>query len=195
MLLSINHLGRLGHPVVLYFKGDKMGDLLPQERIMRKIFLIRGKRVMLDSDLAELYGVTTKRLNEQVRRNPQRFPERYMFQLNWEEAKSLRSQNATLKQGRNVKYRPYVFTEHGVSMLSAVLNTEQAIIVSILIIDTFVKLREMLSNQKEIMLKLEEMEKKIEGHDEGITTLFEALRQLLSKPARRIPKIGFKRTS
>jgi len=145
-----------------------MGDLLPQERIMRKIFLIRGKKVMLDADLSD------------------------MFRLTWEEAKSLRSQNATLKQGQNVKYLPYVFTEHGVSMLSAVLNSEQAIKVSILIIDTFVKLREMLSNQKEIMVKLEEMEKRIEGHDEGIRTLFEALRQLLSPPVKRIPRIGFK---
>ncbi|MFH1368910.1 MAG: ORF6N domain-containing protein [Elusimicrobiota bacterium] len=159
----------------------------------QKIFLIRGKRVMLDYDLSELYGVPTKRLNEQVRRNPQRFPERYMFQLSWGETKSLRSQNATLKKGQNIKYRPYAFTEHGVSMLSAVLNSEQAIKVSVLIIDTFVKLREMLSNQKEVMLKLEEMERRIEGHDEGIKTLFDALRQLLAVPAKRMRKIGFKK--
>lgn len=168
-----------------------MGELVAQERIMGKIFLIRGKRVMLDSDLAELYGVTTKRLNEQVRRNSERFPERYMFQLNRDEARIMRSHFATSNRGGR-RYLPYVFTEHGVSMLSAVLNTEQAIKVSILIIDTFVKLREMLSSHKEIMLKLEDIEKRIGGHDEDIRTLFQALREILSPPPKKIPKIGFR---
>src|SRR6266849_10784845 len=123
-------------------------ELIPSERIEKAILLIRGQKVMLDSDLAELYGVATKRLNEQVRRNRARFPKDFMFQLTGKEAESLRSQNATLKKGRgrHRKYAPYAFTEQGVAMLSSVLNSERAIEVNIAIMRAFVRLREILSS-------------------------------------------------
>lgn len=108
-----------------------MDSVVPVEKIERSILLIRGKKVMLDSDLAELYGVTTKRLNEQVKRNKDRFPSDFMFQLTLKEAESSRSQNATLKRGQNIKYLPYVFTEQGVAMLSGILNSKRAVQVNI----------------------------------------------------------------
>ncbi len=108
-----------------------MPNIVPQEAIETKIFWTRGKKAMLDVDLAQLYGVPTKRLNEQVRRNIKRFPEDFMFQLTWEEAKFLRSQFATLKRGEHIKYLPYAFTEQGIAMLSSVLNSERAIEVNI----------------------------------------------------------------
>ena len=147
---------------------------------------------MLGTDLAVLYGVPTKRLNEQVRRNVRRFPSDFMFQLTGEESEELsRSQFATLKRGRNIKYLPYVFTEQGVAMLSTVLNSERAIQVNIAIMRAFVKLRQMLVGNKELAAKLAELERKLEGHDQKIQSLFEAIRQLMkpSAPPRR--RIGF----
>ena len=174
--------------------------LIPQEVIEQKILIIRKHKVMIDTDLAKLYGVTTKRLNEQVRRNLKRFPEDFMFQLTWLEAHSLRSQFATLndikekasKRGRHIKYLPYVFTEQGVAMLSSVLNSERAIQVNIAIIRTFVKLRQILSTHKELSLKLKELEEKAARHDTDIHVIFEAIRQLM-KPLPVKPKrqIGF----
>ena len=168
--------------------------VLPNERIEGRIFLIRGQKVMLDKDLAELYRVPTKRLNEQVKRNIRRFPKDFMFQLTWRESASLRSHIATLKRGRHVKYRTYAFTEQGVAMLSSVLNSEIAIQVNIAIMRVFVKLRQILSTHKELAHKLEELERKIEKHDGEICSIFEAIRQLMTpsqeKPKRRI--VGFR---
>jgi phage regulator Rha-like protein len=177
-----------------------MSNLIPQEVIERKIYLIRGHKVMLARDLAVLYGVTTKRLNEQVRRNIKRFPDDFMFQLTMKEALmfhlgalSSRSQFATLKQGQNIKYLPYAFTEQGVAMLSSVLNSERAIQVNIAIMRAFVKLRQILSTHKELVYKLEKLERKAEKHDVDIQSIFEAIRQLMAPPPEKPRRmIGFK---
>lgn len=167
-------------------------NLIPSEKIENKIFLIRDKKVMLDKDLAELYGVETKRLKEQVRRNKDRFPEDFMFVLTQEEAEFSRSQFATLKRGQNIKYRPYAFTEQGVAMLSSVLNSKRAIQVNIQIMRIFTKLREIIARNKEIEQRLNQLENKTGKHDEEIRSIFEAIRQLIlpqtEKPKR---KIGF----
>jgi phage regulator Rha-like protein len=168
--------------------------LIPAERIEKAILLIRGHKVMLDSDLATLYGVTTKRLNEQVRRNRARFPEDFMFELTKEEADALRSQNATLKTGRGQhrKYLPYAFTEQGVAMLSSVLSSERAIEVNIAIVRAFVKLREILATHKDLARKLDELEKR---YDSQFRIVFEAIRQLMLPPPEpdKKRKIGFGR--
>ena len=165
-----------------------MKAIVPIERIEKKILLIRGHKVMLDSDLAVLYGVTTKRLNEQVRRNLRRFPSDFMFQLTSDEAESLRSQSATSKRGGR-RYLPYVFTEQGVAMLSSVINSKRAIEVNILIMRAFVKLREMLATHKDLAKKLEEMEKK---YDEQFKVVFEAIYELMKPPEPSRRRIGFK---
>jgi len=181
-----------------------MSKLVPHEVIENKIFIIRGHKVMLDRDLATLYGVPTKVLNQTVRRNRKRFPDDFMFQLTFEEIQSLRSQFVTLnkpiekkrsitsKRGKHTKYMPCVFTEQGVSMLSSVLNSERAIQVNIVIMRAFVKLREILSTHKELAHKLQELEGKIEKHDGEIQAIFEAIRQLMAPPPEP-PKrrIGF----
>jgi hypothetical protein len=165
---------------------------IPVERIEKAIFLIRGHKVMLDADLAELYGVTTKRLNEQVRRNFSRFPADFMFQLDAQEASALRSQFATSKRGRGGRrYLPYVFTEQGVAMLSSVLKSERAIQANIAIMRVFVRLREMMAAHKELAFKLAELEERLEGHDEQIQNIFEAIRQLMTPPEPPRRKIGF----
>jgi hypothetical protein len=165
---------------------------IPVERIEEAIFLIRGHKVMLDADLAELYGVTTKRLNEQVRRSISRFPIDFMFQLDEQKASGLRSQIATSKEGRGGRrYLPYVFTEQGVAMLSSILHSERAIQVNIAIMRVFVRLREMMATHKELAFKLIELEERLEGHDEQIQNIFEAIRQLMSPPERERKKIGF----
>jgi hypothetical protein len=160
--------------------------------IEKAIFMIRGQKVMLDSDLAMLYGVTTKRLNEQVRRNATRFPADFMFQLDEKETSALRSQFATSKKSRGGRrYLPYVFTEQGVAMLSSVLHSERAIQVNIAIMRVFVELRGMLSAHRELAAKLELLENRIERHDEQIHAIFEAIRQLMTPPASPTKKIGF----
>jgi hypothetical protein len=165
---------------------------IPAERIEKAIFLIRGHKVMLDADLAGLYGVTTKRLNEQVRRNLSRFPADFIFQLDGQEASALRSQIATSKEGRGGRrYLPYVFTEQGVAMLSSVLNSERAIEVNIAIMRVFVRLREMMATHKELAFKLVELEERLEGHDEQIQNIFDAIRQLMTPPEPPRKKIGF----
>jgi len=155
-----------------------MSNIVPMERIEQCILLIRGQKVMLDSDLAKLYQVTTKRLNEQVRRNLKRFPDDFMFQLNYQEVALLRSQIATLKDGRGEhrKYLPYVFTEQGVAMLSSVLNSERAIQVNVEIMRAFVRLRQILSTHKDLARKLSELESK---YDEQFKVVFEAIRRLM----------------
>lgn len=164
------------------------------ELIEQRIYTLRGQRVMLDSDLAELYDVPTRRLNEQVQRNLKRFPEDFMFQLTKDEADSLRSQIATSKKGRGGRrYAPYVFTEQGVAMLSSVLNSERAIEVNIAIMRAFVKLRGMLAAHKELAQWLDEMEQR---YDSQFKAVFQAIRQLTEPPPvppRR--RIGFKTES
>lgn len=160
-------------------------DLIPVERIAAQIYVIRGESVMLDSNLAKLYGVSTGRLNEQVTRNVTRFPEDFMFRLSEEEYDALRSQIATLKTGRGQhrKYLPRVFTEHGVAMLSAVLRSQQAIDVSLAIVRTFVRLRRMLATN-------DELARKVAQHDQEIGILF--IQELLETPEQPKPRrIGF----
>ena len=178
-------------PVIAPIEDEvsKNRSLIPIERIERMILLIRGQKVMLDSDLAELYGVTTKRLNEQVRRNLSRFPEDFVFQLTESESDLLRSQIATSKTGRGGRrYLPYVFTEQGVAMLSSVLNSERAIKVNIEIMRAFVRLRQILASNKELAKKLNELEKK---YDAQFKIVFDVIRELMRTPEAKKRPIGF----
>ena len=156
------------------------------------IHLIRGQRVMLDSDLAAIYGVTTKRLNEQLRRNRSRFPSDFAFQLTTEELTNLRSQIATSSFHGGRRYRSWVFTEHGALMLASVLNSEIAVQASVRVVRAFVRLREMVAANAQLAAKLQELERRLDSHDEGIANLFAALKQLLepSEPTKR-REIGF----
>jgi len=166
--------------------------IISDESVMNKIYLIRGKKVMLDEDLAILYQVETRRLNEQVKRNANRFPPDFMFQLTEDEFENLKSQFATSRWGGRRKL-PMAFTEQGVSMLSGVLNSDIAIQVHIQIIRVFAKMRELLLTHKEILLQLEKIEKKLAGHDEDIALIFQYLKELLNpvQPPRK--RIGFRR--
>ena len=167
-------------------------DLIPQEIIESKIFLIRGRKVMLDRDLSVLYGVETKAINQAVKRNFQRFPDDFMFRLSAEEARLLsRSQFVTLKKGQNIKYLPYAFTENGVAMLSSVLNSQRAIQVNITIMRVFVRLRQMMASHRALAGKLAELEERIQDHDEQIIDIFKAIRQLMAPPVKPKRKIGF----
>ena len=153
------------------------------KRIEDMIFLVRGQRVMLDSDLAEIYGVPAKRLNEQVGRNLKRFPSNFAFQLTEQEWEGLRSQIATSKKGRGGRrYLPWVFTEHGALQLTSVLNSQTAIDASIRVVQVFISMREQLAAHKELAGKLAELEGRITGHDEALQNLFEAIRQLIEPP-------------
>jgi cell division septum initiation protein DivIVA len=145
---------------------------------------------MLDRDLAKLYGVPTKRLNEQVKRNRRRFPDDFMFQLNKQEYNDLKSHFATSRWGGTRKL-PHAFTEQGVAMLSSVLHSERAIQVNIVIVRTFVKLRRILSTHKELAQKLKELERKIAKHDEDIQAVFYAIKQLMTPSEKPKRKIGF----
>jgi len=201
-----------------------MGDVISSESLLKRIFLLRGEKVLLDSDLAQLYGVGTKRLNEQVRRNIKRFPADFMFQLTEDEIEFIRSQIATLEadsifykenqQFSNLRsqivtsnlrsqiatssleyggrrYLPYAFTERGVAMLSSVLNSERAIQVNIEIMRAFVRLREILSSNKELSRKLDQLEKR---YDHQFKIVFDAIRELMAPPAApKKKKIGFGR--
>ena len=163
--------------------------VIPVERITRSILLIRGQKVMLATDLAELYDVGTKALNQAVKRNRERFPGDFMFQLTWEEAENPRSQIVTLKPGENIKYRPYAFTEQGVAMLSSVLRSERAVRVNVEIMRAFVHLRQMLSSNADLARKLAALEKK---YDAQFKVVFDAIRELMAPPElpRKRP-IGF----
>ncbi|QOI98912.1 MAG: ORF6N domain-containing protein [Flammeovirgaceae bacterium] len=160
---------------------------------MNKIYLIRNHKVMLDRDLAELYGVKAIRLREQVKRNQERFPGNFMFQLTEQEAESMVSQNAIPSKQHLGGYLPYAFTEHGVLMLANVLKSEQAIKMSIRIIEIFVKLRETLLTHKDILLKLEQLERKTLRQDGDIKLIFKYLKELLNPPTVPTRKIGFRR--
>jgi hypothetical protein len=171
--------------------------LVPAQDITRAILVLRGQRVLLDAELAALYGVTTKRFNEQVKRNRERFPEDFMFQLTAEEDAVLRSQFATLKSGRGQhrKYRPYAFTEHGAIMAATILNSPRAIEMSVYVVRAFVQLRELLSSNKELARRFAQLEtrldKKLTAHDEAIAAILSAIRQLMHPPAPKRRPIGF----
>lgn len=146
---------------------------------------------MLDRDLAELYGVETKYLNRQIKRNKERFPDSFMFQLTKDERNELVTNWHRFTSLKHSSSMPYVFTEHGVAMLSAVLNSKRASAMSILIIKTFVKLRELLSTHKDLLKKMDDLEHKYESHDRHIKIIFDALRQLMVEPKKKKYKVGF----
>jgi hypothetical protein len=170
-----------------------MESLAPMEIIEKRIFFIRGHKVMLDTDLAELYGVETFNLNKAVKRNTDRFPSDFMSQVTMDEMESLKFQFGISKTsgcgGR--RCLSYVFTEQGVAMLSGILNSQRAVHVNIAIMRTFVKLRELLVTHKDLAHKLEELERKIERHDEEISSIFQAIRNLMTPPTTPKRKIGF----
>ena len=183
-----------------------MKELALTENIESKILILRGKKVLLDRDLAVLYGVETRRLNEQVKRNIQRFPEDFMFQLTEQEFENLRSQNAILEKnpltsqiailksnrGKHRKYLPYAFTEQGVAMLSSVLRSERAVQVNIMIMRTFVRIREIVSTHTELAKKISDIEKRVDYHDETLIDLIEAVKKLLPMSvSNNKQKIGF----
>ncbi len=163
-------------------------SIIPIDRIENIILFLRGQKVILDRDLAQLYGVTTGNLNKAVKRNLDRFPQDFMFQLTQEEYKSLRFQFGILEKGRHAKYLPYAFTEQGVAMLSGVLNSPRAVQVNIEIMRAFVRLRQMLLSHAELARKLETLEKK---YDAQFKVVFEAIRQLMAPPIKPKRKIGF----
>ena len=172
--------------------------LVNENFVISKIYMIRNQKVMVDQDLAEMYGVETRRLNEQVKRNMDRFPDDFMFQLNEGEFEILMSQSATSRWGGRRKM-PYAFTEHGVLMLSSVLNSQVAIQVNIKIMRVYAKFREMLLTNKDILLKLENLERQILKHDEKankqeeeIQIVFNALKQLLNPPQEPRKRVGYK---
>ena len=186
-------------------------EIVPALRIAQSICLLRGQKVILDFDLAALYGVATKVLNQAVKRNRERFPADFMFQLTAEETSNLRSQFVTLrsqtignqliamnrsqfvtlKRGQNIKYRPYAFTEEGVAMLSSVLNSARAINVNIAIMRAVVKLREALETNRELARKFAELEKRVGKHDAKIDAILDAIRQLMAPPEEPRREIGF----
>lgn len=176
---------------------------VPTERIARAIVVLRGHKVMLDADLAALYGVETRTLNQAVKRNFERFPGDFMFQLTWEEAEVLRSQSVTLnaastagprsqsvtlKRGMNVKYLPYAFTEQGVAMLSSVLRSNQAVQVNIEIMRAFVRMREVLATHKDLARRVDQLEARM---DAKFRVVFEAIRELMTPPQPKKRPIGF----
>ena len=178
-------------------KGNITNRSLEKTRLDRTesakacIFTMRGQRAMLDGDLAKLYGVTTKRLNEQLRRNRQRFPEDFAFRLTLQEARDLhrlRSQNATLKRGQHVKHAPHVFTEHGAIMLASVLNSKVAVQASVHVVRAFVQMRAALLEYANLSLRIDALE---EEYDENFRKVFSAIRALITTPAKTQKQIGF----
>ena len=169
---------------------------IPDEIITSKIFLIRDQKVMVDRDLAELYEVETKYLKRQVKRNTDRFPEDFIFELTKEEFANWRSQfvtsNSSNKMG--LRYAPYVFTEQGVAMLSSVLNSPKAIAVNIRIIRVFTKIREMLFNNKDLLLRMEKIERKLSSQNKNIELVFHYLDELIEKKEKPTTKIGYKKS-
>jgi hypothetical protein len=161
------------------------------DNVESAIYLIRGQRVMLDSDLAAIYAVTTKRLNEQLKRNRSRFPEDFAFQLTAEEFTNLKSQFATSSLHGGKRKLPWVFTEHGAIMLASVLNSDIAVQASVRVVRAFVRLREMVAANAQLAAKLEELERRLDSHDEAIVDLFAALKRLLEPEAKPKRQIGF----
>ncbi len=162
------------------------------EDIARSIHLVRGQRVMLDSDLASLYGVTTKRLNEQVKRNPRRFPPDFSFKLTPEEYARLRSQNATSKPGRGgPRYAPRAFTEHGAVMLANVLSSPRAIQMSVFVVRAFIRLREWVAGRADLATRLTALERRVGAHDSELREIIQTIRRMLERPAEPPKRIGF----
>jgi len=175
-------------------KRNQTATSLPDEVIMNKIYVVGNKKVMIDRDLADLYGVETKRLKEAVRRNINRFPKDFMFEMNEDEFGNWRTQFATSKSDRvGLRYAPFCFTEQGVTMAACILNSERAIAVNIQIIRIFTKMREMLLTNKDIFLQLEKLEIKLANHDKDILIIFKYLKQLLNPPEPTRRRIGFRR--
>jgi hypothetical protein len=169
--------------------------LIPEERIIDKIYLIRGQKVMLDRDLAKLYGLETKVLKQQVKRNIERFPDDFMFELSKDEFANWRSQFVTSNSDRmGLRYTPMVFTEHGVLMLSSVLNSKQAISVNIQIMRIFTRVRQMLTDTLSLKIEIEDIKKKLQNQDKNIEIVFSYLDELIAKQENPSPrkKIGFK---
>ena len=172
-------------------RTKKTDNTNTEDIITSHIFTIRGVKVMIDRDLALLYGIETKRLNEQVRRNINRFPDDFMFQLNEDEFINLKSQFATSRWGGTRKL-PYAFTEHGVLMLSSVLNTERAIKVNIQIMRVYIRMRELMIAHKDILLKLDELEQKVSSHDEQILLIFDYLKKLVAPETQTRKRVGYR---
>ncbi len=172
---------------------DQDSLLIPEEVIKDKIYLLRGQKVMLDKDLAHLYGVKAIRLREQVKRNANRFPDRFMFQLTEDEVELMVSQNAIPSKQHLGGSLPYAFTEHGVLMLANVLKSSRAIQMSVRIIDVFVKLRELLLSHKDILLKLEQFEKQLIRNSDDIQMIFDVIKELLNPLQEPRKQIGYKR--
>ena len=171
--------------------AKKETSIVLVEQVQSKILFLRGEKVILDSDLAALYGVPTKRLNEQIKRNHERFPPDFMFQLNAEEVDGLRSQIATTNKGSGGRrYKPYALTEHGAIMAASVLNSERAVQTSIYVVRAFVKLRQMLAPYKELMGNLDQLEKKLQTHDKQIIAIVQAIKLLMPPPEEK-PKGPF----
>ncbi|MDP2749873.1 MAG: ORF6N domain-containing protein [Nanoarchaeota archaeon] len=165
--------------------------MIPVEMIEKAIFFIRNQRVILDTDLAALYGVQTKVLNQAVKRNERRFPSDFVFFLTKEEKDELVTNCDRLKRMRHSSALPRAFTEQGVAMLSSVLNSERAVDVNIEIMRAFIRLRALLSTYKGLAGKLSELERRLEGHDEKIQVIFQAIKQLMTSPEKPRKKIGF----
>lgn len=166
---------------------------IPEEVIINKIYLVRGQKVMLDRDLAKLYAVETKVLKQAVRRNMNRFPDDFMFEMTAQELEDWRSQFVTSKEDRQgLRYAPFCFTEQGVTMLSCILNSDRAIQVNIRVIRIFIRLREMLLTHKDFLLKLEQLERQVVQNSEDIKMIFVALKELLNQPQPPRQRIGFK---
>jgi hypothetical protein len=168
--------------------------LVAEQKILNKIYVFRGEKVMLDNDLAEMYGVETKQLKRQVRRNKSRFPKDFMFELSTKEFEKLRSQIGTSSWG-GTRYNPMTFTEQGIAMLSSILNSNTAIEVNIRIIRVFTKMREFALTNKEILLQLAKLEKEVKGNNNDIENIFIVLKELIEKQQKPSPprnKIGFK---
>lgn len=167
--------------------------VVPVEHIASSILVLRGQKVLLDVELAALYGVTTKRFNEQVRRNRERFPADFMFQLTTEDLAALRSQFATLKGGRGQhrKYLPYAFTEHGAIMAATILNSARAVEMSVYVVRAFVRLRQVLASNTALARKLDELERKYQHHDDAIKAILSAIRELMNPPQPKRRPIGF----
>ncbi len=174
--------------------GKELQTLVMEQKILNRIHVVRGQKIMLDEDLAAMYKVETRRLNEQVKRNSNRFPKDFMFVLTEKEFTNLKSQNATSSWGGRRKL-PNAFTEQGVAMLSSILNSDVAIEVNIRIIRVFTKLREYALTHKEILLQLAKLEKEVKGNNKDIENIFMVLKQLIEKQEKPLPprnKIGFK---
>jgi len=166
--------------------------IVAARKVDSKIFVLRGQRVILDSDLSELYGVEPRHLNQQVKRNAKRFPSAFCFQLSAHEFKILRSQNVISSEGHGgTRYRPHVFTEHGAIMAATVLNSERAIEMSVFVVLAFVRMRRAIVENRHILTKLSELERHLEGHDDDIQDLMEAIRELMSPSEPSRSQIGF----